>query len=661
MLLFVVLLLILIPSFVSCVHADAERPSLLLVADFDEEIQNRLGGYYNKFERSPSKASTFLVSNVHRGKGGRSLRVTTHRKDEGFCGVWMHFFNFRTPGGPRYFDARPFEYLSFWIKGAKGGEDFTVKLADQDWIEQEDSLPIGSVADFLPGGVTTEWQEVLVPLKQFNMLDHSKIGGMTLDFDSAGSWTVYIDDVAFKTSAEVGTPLTNASKMTDEPQRQYARAMWIWSTDELLNDAEARETLFQFCKRENVDQLWIQILYRIEPNVDLTATADSEGLPEGLQCHVQHPDKFRQFLAQAHQHAIKVHALDGYPEFAQKIYHAMPLAIVDGVIAFNKASKPAEKFDGIHFDNEPYLIAGTRDADRYREILREFLTLNAECQRRVRKYSDMVFGIDIPFFWHETDAKTGKAIGEVEFNGKVQAASYHCIDLLDNVGIMNYRDTADGADGMIAHGQDLLAYGDKIGKAKIYMGIETFSYEPTLCWFALGLPRDAFADAIKGKGKALSRLSRVDGFRKQIFDDGANIHVGIELPPKPTPELRAKANKALIRIAREIGISSVPKLKDKVSQVAMIAEEGFTYDVEWQDPQDRSIFDAATGEKYPGLIVTSIMLPKVTFAQETYDEINAQTGAAEAYFEKFKCYSGIAIHYYKTYKAKVDAAADPSS
>ena len=65
--------------------------------------------------------------------------------------------------------------------------------------------------------------------------------------------------------------------------------------------------------------------------------------------------------------------------------------------------------------------------------------------------------------------------------------------------------------------------------------------------------------------------------------------------------------------------------------------------------------------KYPGLLATSIMLPKVTFAQESYDEINAQIGAAEAFFKKFKCYSGIAIHYYKTYKAKVDAVKKPAS
>jgi len=383
---FVISLFILIPIIISCATADPPQTDLLMVSDFNEGIKNHLGGYYNKFERPPSSSSTFLLSDIRRGGGGQSLRVTTQRLGEGFCGVWMHLFDFRKSGEPQYFDARPYDYLSFWVKGAKGGEDFTVKLADQEWIEQEDGLPVGPVGQFLPGGVTTEWKEVLVPLKDYNTLDHSKLGGITLDFDAIGSWTVYIDDVAFKTSTEVDTPMTPPSKAPISSRRNYPRAMWIWSIHELLDDTAARQTLFQFCISENVNQLWLQILYRIQPDVDLTAVASSEeGLPETLHCQLQRTEDFRTFLTQAHQHGIEVHALDGYPEYAQKVYHAMPLSIVDAVIAFNKASKPSQRFDGIHFDNEPYLIAGSRDPERNRDILKEFLTLNAECQQRVRQ------------------------------------------------------------------------------------------------------------------------------------------------------------------------------------------------------------------------------------------------------------------------------------
>ncbi len=652
-------LFIVLTICVSCVEAkdkpvEENAMGLCLVMNFDDGIVNRLGGYYNKFERPPSTASTFLASDVHRGQGGRSLRVATDRRDEGFCGVWMHFFNFRAGASKRYFDASGYEYLSFWVKGQKGGEDFTIKLADEDWVVQEDGLPVGSVGEFLPGGVTTEWKEVLVPLKRFNTLELTKMAGITLDFDAIGKFVVYIDDFCFKTSAQAPTPLTPASEAVSVANQTHPRAMWVWSTEQLLNDDAARQSLFAFCKQENINQLWLQILYRFEPDVAVSQVAVDGRLPETLRCVLQHADAFRQFLEQAHKEDIFVHALDGYPEYAQKIYHAMPLAIVDAIIAFNKESKPAQRFDGIHFDNEPYLIAGWRDPTRSKEILKEFLHLNAQCQKRVREQSEMVFGVDIPFFWHERDPKTGQIIGEVSFNGQVKPASYHCIDMLDNVGIMNYRDTADGADGMIAHGQELLEYGDTVSNAKIYMGIETFSYPPTDCWFALGLPKDVFARVIEKQDGALSRLSRIDGFRTQIFDDGSNIHLGIELPANPTPQQKEQAKKAVMKIAKHLGVLSVPELKSRLKEIAVAAFEGFSYDVEWKNPQDRVIFDTVTGAKFPGLVATSIMLPKVSFSQESYGQIQAQTRAAESVFNRYNSYRGIAIHYYQTYRSKVE-------
>ena len=179
------------------------------------------------------------------------------------------------------------------------------------------------------------------------------MGGITLDFDSPGTATVYIDDIAFKTTAQIPTPVNQSPPVTAAAPQAYPRAMWVWSTAELLKDATARETLFAFCKQENINQLWIQALYRMEPDVDLSRVAELGRLPEGLQCVMEQADAVRRFLGQAHSHHVTVHALDGYPEFAQQMYHGMPLALVDAIIAFNKQSPPSQRFDGIHFDNEP--------------------------------------------------------------------------------------------------------------------------------------------------------------------------------------------------------------------------------------------------------------------------------------------------------------------
>lgn len=654
---------VFVMGFASCAAADPLPESaagLFVIADFDDAIQNNLGGYYNKFEKPPSKASTFLTKDVYRGSGGRSLRVRASRAEDGFCGVWMHLFNFKQRP-VKYFDAREYDYLSFWIKGQKGGERFFVKLADAEWIPQEDALPIGSVTEFLASGqITTEWQEVLIPIKKFDTLDFAQMGGFTLDFDTPGEHTVYIDDVAFKKSLEVATPLTQRTEADAIKRTAYPKAMWVWSIDQLINDGAARQELFAFCNREGIDQVWVQLLYKFDPPVSLD-DVPTDGLPRGVTCEIVQADQFRQLNREAHRAGIKVHMLDGYPEYTQKEYHPLPLAIVDAVIAFNKASDPQDRFDGIHFDNEPYLLIGSRDRGRNEQILREFLKLNEEAQRRVRKESDMVYGVDIPFFWDKWDSQTGQPIGGVRYNGRVKPATYHCIDLLDNVGIMNYRDTADGADGMIAHGMGIMAYADKANKAKVYMGIETFTYDPTDVWFAVGLPHELFAKAIEHNGKPLSRLSRVNGFRTQIYDDGDYIHVGIEMPANPTAEQEDRAKKTVVQIAERLGASSYPQLGDKVQRIQAIAINRFGDDVEWRNPRERVIFDADTNTKYAGLVATSIMLPKITFAQESPDEIKAQVDAAEDFFSKYRNYAGIAIHYYLTYKKKLEEPRSEAS
>jgi hypothetical protein len=240
----------------------------------------------------------------------------------------------------------------------------------------------------------------------------------------------------------------------------------------------------------------------------------------------------------------------------------------------------------------------------------------------------------------------------VTFDGERKPASYHCIDLLDNVGIMNYRDAADGADGLIAHGIDLLEYADQAQAAKVYMGVETFTYPLIEVWFVLGLPREHFESIVKGDAAAFGRLSRVHGFRTQIFDDGYNLHVGIEMPPNPSPERVEKMLGALTAIAEQYGLSSYPDLASNISANRMDADFGFGADVEWMNPRVRDIEIPGREKPIPGFVATSLMLPKITFADESYAYIREQLQASEAWFGRYKSFAGMAIHFYATYLEK---------
>ncbi len=612
----------------------AARPDFLLVASFDSGVQNAVGGYHNRLERAPTASVTARVADVVRGRSGRSLKVSVDRKAGGFGGVWMTFYDFKRKGSP-YLDVRDYAYLSFWVRGERGGEQLTVKLADGSWVARDDALAVGPLSRFLPKGVTPEWQEVLVPLSDLK-LNLEAMAGLTLDFDVSGRHTVYVDDVAFKRTASVVTPLT---QHIDEPvrKREYDRAMWDWNTVPHISDASRMTDFLDFCKRENIKTLWMQ--------VSLENSA------------LRNKAEWKSFIAAAHRVGVRVEALDGSPEYAVKQHHNIPLALVDAVIAYNGESRPEERFDGIHLDNEPYLLIGWRDWTIREQILREYLELNQEAQRRVRQHSPMVYGVDIPFWWQHRDQQTGQFNGVVEYNGSRQPASFHLIDMLDNVGVMNYRKTVDGADGMLEHGTDLLQYADKKKRARLFMGIETFSSPPITVWFAAGLPRKEFEERLRGEAADLAFRSRVNGFRTQIFDDGTNLHVGIELPPTPTPEQQTKIEATMAEIATKLGASGHPAVKSRAREVLNHVLPRIGSDPEWQSPRARSITNPADRSQHAGFEAVSIMLPKITFAGTSRPELMAEMQMAEEEFSRYQSYAGLAIHYYETYRAKVEEGA----
>src|SRR5712692_6119336 len=115
-----------------------EAPATSLpIWNFDHGVTNQFGGRYNAYMRDPSWARTYLDPTVHRASGSHSLRVTVHREREGFCGIWMKFFP--ELGGTRQFlDASPYRFLSFWIKGERGGEHFEFELTDEAHLDKED-------------------------------------------------------------------------------------------------------------------------------------------------------------------------------------------------------------------------------------------------------------------------------------------------------------------------------------------------------------------------------------------------------------------------------------------------------------------------------------------------------------------------------------------
>ena len=628
--------------------AQAAVPEVALVDDFESGIPNAMDGQHGRFQSGASKIEILRDKSLfHGGPNGTSLRIRADKREEGYCGVWFQFFDAKA-AKKRFLDARPYAYLSFWIRGQVGGERFQVKMSDRAWHEKEDSLELGEIRGFLPDGVSRQWQEVLIPLKDAATLDLSNLGGLTLLFHSVGQSTIYIDDISFKTSAAAKSN-PNAPENAERQIVRHAapRTMWLWSLGEFLDNDTARDGLFDLCAAEGIEQLWVQVGYKTDPQSTLAALPN--GKPAPARVELRHTEKLRTFLAAAHKTRLQIHALDGDPEYCARLKHSIPLGVVEAIIAFNQASSPEQRFDGIHFDNEPHALLGWSDRTRRERMLKEFLDVHVECQRRVRTQSGLAFGVDLPFWWHHTDKQTGKPVGEVSFNGKKKPASWHCVDLLDNVGVMNYRDNADGADGMVVHGQDILRYAEETKGARVFMGVETSMSAPSDTWFVVGLPRKRFETAVRGSAREFGDLCRYEGFKVRRLDDGENVHIGLEVPLAPNGEELARFQRAMKTISDKFGAAGQNLTATAIAQLRAAAETAVRVDPELGNFRNRDLANPGRAE-IPAFQATNEMLSKITFGDDSYDTFLEQVKAAENSFRSYKKFGGMAVHSYESFQ-----------
>ncbi|MBN1897225.1 MAG: hypothetical protein JW827_00470 [Spirochaetes bacterium] len=608
-----------------------------IIATFDLDQNNQFGGLFNRVLSQPSYANAYLDQDVFYGRDGRSLKIQAHKEDEGYCGIWMHLFRTKDlleKKKLKFYD--PIrdnkKYLSFFVKGQKGKEIFEIKVADKKRLEAEDPISAGMVNDFLKKGVTTQWQEVIIPLAEMN-IDLSTFSLILFDFIETGDYTVYIDNICFKTSREQEINI-KTSNYKKKKIKDVKRAMWVWLVNEILFHKDKQDELIAFCKNKNIDELFFQVLYRF---------TGKKG--KDFSCEIINEKEHKEFIKKATSHNIKIHALDGYPDWVMRERHHEPMALCQAVVEYNKKAQPAERFYGVHLDNEPYLMIAFKSPLK-RKIYQEYIEVNAKLQKIVDQDPNLVFGIDIPFFLEEPDEKSGKT-ELMKYRGRIKPTSFHLLDIVDNVGIMAYRDFAYGADGVIYHAADEIDYADKINKP-VYIGLELFKYPLISVYFIAGLSRKEFYQALKTSAKDYAFISRLDGFRIQTFDDGHNVHIGIEIPQDFKDQ--EKIEQTLRKIGKRFGVNEYKRADKKIERSLENAEFGISADVEYKnfEPMEWSYNDS--GEKYRGFKAILIMLPKITFAEESLSYFENELKWIRQEFSDKRSFYGFAIHYYDVYK-----------
>jgi hypothetical protein len=608
----------------------------LLVWHFEQGITNGWGGQYNAFMREPSWARTYLDPSITRSSPGHSLRITAYREAEGFCGLWIDFY----PGSEaprRYLDASAYRYLSFWIKGQKGGEDFDVELTDEAGVENEDSRPRRPLHAYLPQGVTTQWQEVVIPLIDFRGLNRRRLVHMSLSITKPGDYRFYLDDIAFKRGKAAVVPDAPGLRTprAGKPPADSYRAMWVWNPKDLLapDQPEQANRFFAFCSENRISEIYLSVEF-------------NRRVPEGVpQYEVHHPERYRLFLARAHQQGLRIEGLAGTPEWAARGNHPRALAAVDAILAFNRASSSGARFDGVHFDVEPYTLVGYCDPQYRPRILVAFLELVSQCAARVQAEPHTRFSCDVPAWFYPAGGLERERL-TVSFQDQEKTVGEHLTDLLESVTIMDYTNQADGAAGIIARGIPALSYAAAQGK-KIIVGVETFLERDSSIYFVCGLPADEFRRRL-----AASRLCDhlfFEDFRMSVFADDVNMHIGLSVPREMNDTQRAAYESALLRLSRLLGAASDPE-RYPVQPILEIARAAVAQDPELKGFEPFEITDPETQRTVAGFRTVRRMSPRITFhglGREVFEE---ESRSAVEWLSSQSSFAGLAIHFYDSFR-----------
>ena len=174
----------------------------LLLDNFDHSNLNLLGRKANAYKRLPSVCEFGRVASKPvpgtgtvpgTGQINRSLRLEFDKQATGWCG----YYTLLNQIDGAYFDLSPYKELRFWVRGAKGGEAFEIGMADRSWLTIGDSVKAGALDQYLPKGVTTQWQEVVIPLSDFGKLEWSQMGSFVVNFYKPGKGVLFVDDLRF--------------------------------------------------------------------------------------------------------------------------------------------------------------------------------------------------------------------------------------------------------------------------------------------------------------------------------------------------------------------------------------------------------------------------------------------------------------------------------
>lgn len=239
------------------------------------------------------------------------------------------------------------------------------------------------------------------------------------------------------------------------------RSMWIWEQDayHLAESPAYLEEVGRFLNEHSIRTVYLY--------------ADDF---QNRTLLVENPDAYRSVVARLHARGISVYALIGSASRSAYILPAkqeIALKMLRNVLKYNAASARAARFDGVNIDIEPYLLADWRErlelrATQYLHLCAAFMAVKKEAKSRIP------IGPALPF-WFD-------GIKNFAWNGRRKSVGDHVQDIFDYIAIMDYRNYAEGRDGIIENARHKLVYADRIHK-RVVVGVETLDVQPSRVTF----------------------------------------------------------------------------------------------------------------------------------------------------------------------------------
>lgn len=168
----------------------------LMIADFNSGTKpNNLGGDFGAWIKDPSDPMQGCIESFDRanrfGNSGFALRLiySVESKNPAFGGLWMRLQNL---------DASKFGSLAFRVRGdPKMGFTTVFKVELKDSMDQS--------SHYYVRGVTDQWQDVVIPLKDFEGITNFRsLKEFVIVFEDTSATSkrgvIYVDDLRFKTT-----------------------------------------------------------------------------------------------------------------------------------------------------------------------------------------------------------------------------------------------------------------------------------------------------------------------------------------------------------------------------------------------------------------------------------------------------------------------------